>query len=118
MDEPKPRRVRTTSDRIFELRDVVTQNLRRYQEKEDRLAKELATVRAARVAAEAEMERIAVLVAATPEARTLPLPLPLGEDEPPINHHSPPARSAADVAAEMASYDVQDPMTPPPAPPS
>jgi hypothetical protein len=60
MTEPEKaeRRARTTTERMVDLRDTVKKNVDKYRQKEMKLAQELNTLRGAREAGEAELERI------------------------------------------------------------
>lgn len=57
-DPKAPRRVRTTTEKIVDLRDTVVANVDKYMAKELRLAQQLDTVRAARRAGQEEIARI------------------------------------------------------------
>jgi hypothetical protein len=60
MTEPEKteRRTRTTTERMVDLRDTVAKNVDKYRAKEQKLEQELSTLRGARFAGEAELERI------------------------------------------------------------
>lgn len=56
-DQPA-RKVRSTTERMADLRDTVKRNVDKFGEKEAKLERELQTIRNARTAAQAELERI------------------------------------------------------------
>ncbi len=55
---PAERKVRSTVERMADLRDVVKRNVDKFSEKEQKLEAQLATIRNARKAAEVELERL------------------------------------------------------------